>query len=504
MVYATDDQIGIHFNPQEWNKTREPQFFCICYPVLAEFLGSADAACVLQRIHYWLQNKKAGYRLKDGMKWILNGYREWAEQLTWLSPQQIGRYVRRLEELGWLICDRFYNLKREVGFASRPPILQEDNQRKWYRIDYVQIFNDTGFDLLFDQEDLSAPPKTAEILENSQCSNLNIAMFKFEQSSINKEETKSQEERDNRSSQFNNHQPVNTGSSKPTQPTQGEGSRLNNQGEDDLGVSQSRTKVSKVDSSSAAAVNKTSKTKQHNFMNGERPPLPNLKMLYPQGDWLTESGYLNADFLRDRANLWRTGNTTVSEAFGRMPVEDVMAKVAGYYAKPENHVALQLDWHAYVTKSQRYLTNVQKRLQADIAIPPQEQQQIAAKLPAAMAKSESVFEAPQLPVFPNTNPQLPMLGSGTVTTVDVAAVVVNIPEGADSVQAYQPLQANEEDRTWMQQFSSVGVTKPEKPKPTSDEMARAREVIEQLKARKAEREAQKRQKWQGTEAELDF
>ena len=114
------------------------------------------------------------------------------------------------------------------------------------------------------------------------------------------------------------------------------------------------------------------------------------------------------------------------------------------------------------------------------------------KLPAAMSQPESVFENPQLPQLPNPNPnpqspipnpQLPALGSSTVT-VDVA--VVNIPEGAESVQAYQLLQTSEEDRTWMQRFSSVGVTRSEKPKPTSDEHARAREAIEQLKARKAQ------------------
>jgi len=128
------------------------KLFFIVYPDLAEFLGGSDAALVVQRVHFWLQNPNAGYQLKDGRKWILNGYKEWGEQFTWLSLKQIGSLIRHLESIGWLKSERFYTLKRSIGFAGRTPDFQEDNQRKWYRLDYEKIHADTGFDLLFNQE----------------------------------------------------------------------------------------------------------------------------------------------------------------------------------------------------------------------------------------------------------------------------------------------------------------------------------------------------------------
>ncbi len=130
-------------------------YFSICYESLAAFVGSSDPALMLQRIHYWLQNNNVGYLLANGSKWVFFGYKKLQTQFPWLSIDQIGRIIRYLEKLGWLISDRFYNLKRNIGFISNAPDLQEDNQRKWYRLDYRQIYQDTGFDLL-----VTCQPKT--------------------------------------------------------------------------------------------------------------------------------------------------------------------------------------------------------------------------------------------------------------------------------------------------------------------------------------------------------
>lgn len=170
-------------------------YFSICYTPLAMFLESAEAALLVQRLHYWQQNKYSGYLLKDGTKWIYNGYKEIQEQFPWLSVDQIGRHIRYLERLGWLQSDRFYNLKRGVGFATRVPHFQEDNQRKWYRLDYQQIFNDTGFDLLFNRErgESSPPPERRKrpraanrqncrlqsaSLHNTSCKNAQSSIYK--------------------------------------------------------------------------------------------------------------------------------------------------------------------------------------------------------------------------------------------------------------------------------------------------------------------------------------
>ena len=143
-------------------KSPEPNYFFIGYAPLIVFLEDATAALFVQRIHYWLQKKNTGYILRDGSKWLFNGYREWQEQLEWLSVDQIGRMVRSLEAIGWIRTERFYYLKRHIGFIGTPPQFHEDNQRKWYTLDYKQIFEDTGFDLGSITYDTGAASKPQE------------------------------------------------------------------------------------------------------------------------------------------------------------------------------------------------------------------------------------------------------------------------------------------------------------------------------------------------------
>jgi len=136
----------------------------MCYEDLARFLKSADLALIIQRLHYWLQNEEAGYMMGDGCKWIYNGYKEWLEQFTWLSVDQFGRHIRYLEEIGWIVTARFYELQRDVGFVDKAPLLHPYNQRKWYRLNYQKIFEDTGLDLLFEKygEGKKNPPNSSK------------------------------------------------------------------------------------------------------------------------------------------------------------------------------------------------------------------------------------------------------------------------------------------------------------------------------------------------------
>ncbi len=134
-------------------------YYTICFDPLAIFLGNTDLAVLVQRLHYWLQNDYCGYLLRDGTKRVYFGYKELQEQFPWWSIDQIGRYVRHLEKIGWVISDRFYNLNRNIGFVTKAPHFQEDNQRKWYWLNYQQIFEDTGFDLLFNADPVPNPPK---------------------------------------------------------------------------------------------------------------------------------------------------------------------------------------------------------------------------------------------------------------------------------------------------------------------------------------------------------
>lgn len=131
---------------------------------------------------------------------------------------------------------------------------------------------------------------------------------------------------------------------------------------------------------------------------GIRPPRARVKFMYPDGPWLTDRGCMNEDFIRDRAQLWRTGDSPSSKAFGAMAIEDVLGLVCGRYMR--DHAKLELDWQAYVAKNQRFLGNVRLRLDAGVEIPEAEQQEVRSKAPAlAAAESEPVYEMP-IPALP--------------------------------------------------------------------------------------------------------
>ena len=96
-------------------------YYTICFDPLAISLGNTDLAILVQRLHYWMQNDYCGYLLRDGTKRVYFGYKELQEQFPWWSIDQIGRYVRHLEKLGWVISDRFYNLNRNIGLNNIQP-----------------------------------------------------------------------------------------------------------------------------------------------------------------------------------------------------------------------------------------------------------------------------------------------------------------------------------------------------------------------------------------------
>ena len=122
-------------------------------PLLATALGIHNAH-IISQIDYWLQNPEAGY-IVDGEKWIFNGYSAWAQQLPWMSVDQIGRRIRQLEAQNLIISDNFNNTTRD--------------RRKWYRLNYHAIALLTGWNprqLKFknqqEQQPESAPPDQNE------------------------------------------------------------------------------------------------------------------------------------------------------------------------------------------------------------------------------------------------------------------------------------------------------------------------------------------------------
>jgi hypothetical protein len=125
---------------------------------------------------------------------------------------------------------------------------------------------------------------------------------------------------------------------------------------------------------------------------GIRPPRVKVHLLYPEGPWLADGGLLDEAFVRDRVEVWRTGNHYSAQSYGAMAIEDVMGAVCKHYAKPENHGNLEIDWHSYCRKNQRYLSNIQQRLQSGVQIQADEQEIVLKKLYLAAQKADAPYE----------------------------------------------------------------------------------------------------------------
>lgn len=143
---------------------------------------------------------------------------------------------------------------------------------------------------------------------------------------------------------------------------------------------------------------------QYDSKLGIRPPRPRPHLLYPDGPWLTENGLLNEDFIRDRAQVWRSGDHAQAKSFGAMAIEDVMGVVCKYYAKPVNHASLEIDWQSYCLKNRRYLSNIQQRMQSGAVIDEAEQAVVFNKLPTVTQAAHSIYEAALIPTLSEALP----------------------------------------------------------------------------------------------------
>ena len=153
---------------------------------------------------------------------------------------------------------------------------------------------------------------------------------------------------------------------------------------------------------------------------GIRPQRVQANLLYPDGPWLTETGFLLEDFVRDRVEVWRKGDHFNARAFGAMATEDVMGIVCKHYAKYENHGNLEIDWHSFCLKNQRYLQNVKQRLDAGVEIQDTEQAQVMAKLPMLQQHSSGVYASE---IEPDGLPR-----ASTLTTTDVTKTMAALTQ----------------------------------------------------------------------------
>lgn len=323
-------------------RTPPKSYFKICYDPLAVFLKSSDKAMFVQHLHFWHQNEYSGYLMEDGRKWIRNGYEEWAKNFPWLPPRKIGSIVRYLEQIGWITTKRFYDLKRNVGFVHECPDLHEDNQRKWYCLNYQKIYEDTGFDLLFGKQNSeptsyanhqnsepTSPPNRRKRSKKANVPKQDIAMYQNQtlqctetaQSSIYKEDPKNSHRKLEESFEKNEEGGQQEGVPEKFQDGN-PGSRTTFP--DETGTLHLRNKTTHEGKRSAAPRNKNSQK------NPEWDWLPN-------GPWRTESGKLDDAFLSAVAENWvkKHGGT----------VTDKRTNAIMHFRKDPTNLPIQWQWY---------------------------------------------------------------------------------------------------------------------------------------------------------------
>lgn len=370
-------------------RTPPNSYFKICYDELAVFLESADKAMFVQHLHFRHQNESTGYLMKDGRKWIRNGYIEWGDNFPWLTPRKIGSIVRYLERIGWVITKRFYDLKRNVGFVHKCPDLQEDNQRKWYCLNYQKIYEDSGFDLLFGEQNSeptvsanhqnsepTSPPNRRKRSQRANVPKQDIAIYQKEtlqctetaQSSIYKEDLNNSHRKLEKSFGKNEEGGQQEGVPEKFQDgSPGSGTTF----PDETETLHLTNKTIHEGKHSAAPRNKNSQ------INTEWDWLPD-------GPWRTESGKLDDAFLNAVAEKWvkKYGDTLTDKRTNAMK----------HFSK--NRTNLPIEWQWYQDTFIHQVANVQIRLNGGIDTSADERmivknQRAALPLPEEMRVTET-------------------------------------------------------------------------------------------------------------------
>ena len=122
-----------------------PMIVC---PTLAVRIGLHEAV-FLQQVHFLTLHSR---NVRDGFRWVYNTYEDWLEIFPFFeNEQKIGRYVRKLEDLGLLVTSKEYNRNKL-------------DKRKWYRVNYAS-------DLLVPE---AVTPTVEDSNMNVEDSNMNV------------------------------------------------------------------------------------------------------------------------------------------------------------------------------------------------------------------------------------------------------------------------------------------------------------------------------------------
>ena len=122
-----------------------PMMVC---PTLAVRIGLQEAI-FLQQVHFLTLHSR---NIRDGYRWVYNTYEDWLKIFPFFeNEQKIGRYVRKLEDLGVLVTSKEYNRNKL-------------DKRKWYRVNYAS-------DLLVPE---AVTPTVEDSNMNVEDSNMNV------------------------------------------------------------------------------------------------------------------------------------------------------------------------------------------------------------------------------------------------------------------------------------------------------------------------------------------
>ena len=137
-----------------------PMIVC---PTLAVRIGLHEAV-FLQQVHFLTLHSR---NIRDGFRWVYNTYEDWLKIFPFFeNEQKIGRYVRKLEDLGLLVTSKEYNSNKL-------------SKRKWYRVNYAS--------------DLLVPEAVTPTLEDSNM-NVEDSNMNVEDSNMNVEDSNLKEQ----------------------------------------------------------------------------------------------------------------------------------------------------------------------------------------------------------------------------------------------------------------------------------------------------------------------
>ncbi|MDZ8104738.1 MAG: hypothetical protein RM338_03820 [Nostoc sp. DedQUE12a] len=474
---TTSAQQTQEINTATKSRSQPKSYFKICYDPLAVFLKSSDKAMFVQHLHFWHENEYSGYLIKDGRKWIMNGYEEWSDNFPWLTPRKIGNIVRYLEQIGWVITKRFYDLKRNVGFVHKCPSLHEDNQRKWYCLNYQKIYEDTGFDLLFGQQDgePTSPPSRRQRSPKANIPKQDVAIYQNKM--LQSTETAQSSYIENPKNSHTNLEENFEKNKEDSQEKYQDG--ITGSCTESLGQTETLHLTKKITHGGQYSAAPRNKNSQKNL---EWDWLPN-------GPWRTESGKLDDNFLNAVAENWvkKYGGTLTDKRKNvikhfrndptNLPIEwqwyqdTFIHRVANIQVRQSGGMATATDKKMIVKNIRAALPLPEEMRVTETKSPEQVVEEIAPyALPTIQAVKNTIASAVDVPAvlpsaketeFPQLEPQQEVDWDAVeIKTQQFERQQASIPEDGENSEAYAVYNISQSDRDYWRSVAHSSSAQP--------------------------------------------